>query len=394
MIFPQEHYEGLNVTFNVTEDCNIRCKYCYLLDKKPGDLPLEYAEKFIDVLLNDPDPIGVKDTENSWIIEKGLIMDFIGGDALMRPYLLDKILSYFIWSSTIKNNRWKYIWRASISTNGTLFREPGVKEFLNKYKGNISLGVSVDGCPEIHNLNRDNSLAAILMDWDWVMNYVEGEIATKATLNKDSIPFLHKSLKFLHDNMGFTQINMNFIFEPMGETDDDLKELEKQFDKSIAYLLDHRYDLHWGMLSKHFIEKEKTTEESLNRGWCGAGSMPCLGINGKIYPCFRFMPHSMSRRELDFHVGDVWNGFDHKERFQIVRDQTRNKISPKECLECLDESSCAWCIGGAFSENGKFYRQTNICKIHKIQTKWARIYWEEFEKLEGNKEYLKPKNCH
>jgi uncharacterized protein len=115
--------------------------------------------------------------------------------------------------------------------------------------------------------------------------------------------------------------------------------------------------------------------------------MPCLSINGNIYPCFRFAPHTMSSRDLDFHVGDVWNGFDHKEKFKEVRSQTREKISDEECLNCPVESTCSWCIGGSFADKGCFYRGKNICKVHKIQSKWAHAYWEEYKKLEGNEEY-------
>jgi uncharacterized protein len=124
-----------------------------------------------------------------------------------------------------------------------------------------------------------------------------------------------------------------------------------------------------------------------DKGWCGSGAMPCLSINGKIYPCFRFTPNTMHNRELDFNVGDIWQGLIHKDRFQIVRAQTRKKISSPTCKDCAVESSCAWCIGSAFAEKGELYRQTNICEIHKLQSKWARKYWEEYDRLEGTQTF-------
>ena len=364
---------------------NICVHNCYELDKQPNDLPFDYAQKFIDILLDDPDPIGVLGTDNEWMVKSNLILDFIGGDALMRPELVDRILSYLIFRSTIQQHRWSTRWRASISTNGTLFENPGVKEFLLKYRDNMSLGVSVDGCPEIHNFNRSNSMDAILKSWDWYLWYMGERASTKATLNLDSIPHLYKSLKFLHEDMRLSQINMNFIFEPMHESKSDLLELEKQLEKCVSYTLDHRNDLFWSVISKNFANAEKMKDP--NKGWCGAGAMPCLGVNGKIYPCFRFMPHTMSSRNLDFPVGDVWKGFDHKERFKEVRDQTRIKISPKKCFDCPIESNCSWCIGSSFSESGEFYRQTNICEFIKIQTKWAKIYWKEYDRLEGTNSF-------
>lgn len=42
-----------NITFIVTEDCNLRCKYCYIKHKAKGKkLALQTAKKFIDYLLN------------------------------------------------------------------------------------------------------------------------------------------------------------------------------------------------------------------------------------------------------------------------------------------------------------------------------------------------------
>jgi uncharacterized protein len=385
-------YNGLNITFQVTEDCNLRCKYCYEIDKKPGDLPFEYAQRFIDILLADPDPINAKGTKEEYLLNEGLVLDFIGGDALMVPELVDKILNYFQCCAIELNHRWAFRWRASLSTNGTLFGNPQVRDFMLKYKGNVSIGVSVDGCPEVHDKNRIykdgcGTMTDILKWFDWYKEWCGdlSEITTKATCNKDMIPYLMKSIKYLHEDMGFQQISMNFIFEDMRLTEADLEQLDEEMEKSIYYILDHRKDLHVTMFDKGFGIGEPLKDP--DKGWCGSGSMPCLSINGKIYPCFRFSPNTMHSRKLDFYVGDVWNGLNHKERFEIVRQQTRKKISPEKCLECPVESACAWCIGGAFAEKGEFYRQTNICEVHKLQSKWSRRYWEEYDKLEGTKSF-------
>jgi uncharacterized protein len=384
-------YAGMSVTFQVTEDCNLRCKYCYEVDKKPGQLPLEYAQKFVDIILEDDDPINAKGTDSEWILQQGLILDFIGGDALMAPELLDKILTYYQYKAVSMGHRWAYRWRASISSNGTLFENPKVRDFMLKYKDNLSIGVSVDGCPEIHDKNRvwkdgSGTLKDILKWWDWYLAWHGADIAaTKATCNKDTIPYLSKSIKFLHEEMRLKHININFIFEDMRLTEADLKQLDEEMEKSIMYILDHRRDLHVSMFDKAFgIGGPLKTPD---KGFCGSGSMPCLSINGKIYPCFRFSPNTMHSRSLDFYVGDIWHGLNHKERFEIVRQQTRKKISPQKCLDCPVESNCAWCIGGAFAEKGEFYRTTNICEVHKLQSKWSRRYWEEYDKLEGTKSF-------
>ena len=383
MIKQVPNYEGLNISFQVTEDCNMACKYCYEVDKKPGDLPFEYAQKFIDILLTDPDPIGVLGTDNEWILQQGLVIDFIGGDALMVPGLCDKILTYFQYKAYELNHRWKNRWRCSISTNGTLLGKPEVQKFLIKYENNISLGISIDGCPELHDKNRimkdgSGSIDRILNNWEFYKSYAKERASTKATLNKDSIPYIYESIKFLHEDLGLNYINMNFIFEKMDLIEEDYLRIEDQFKKVVDYVYEHKDDLHVNMFDENFGVGDSYSSSDRERGWCGAGSMPCLSINGKIYPCFRFSPNTMHNREFDFSVGDVWNGFNRKENFVCVREQTREKISPIECKNCMIESSCAWCIGGAFSEEGRFYRQTNICRIKKLIDKYSRKYWNKF----------------
>lgn len=373
MINALSNYEGFNITFHVTEECNLRCAYCYELNKNPRDLPLEYAYRFIDLILQEEDPAGLRGTKNEWILNHGLVMDFIGGDPLMRIGKCEEIIRYFIYKSIELNHRWASRWRISMSTNGTLFNEPGVKDFLMTYKDNISLGVSVDGMPKVHNMNRSNSMNDVLMGWAFYKRYAGDMATTKSTLNSLSIPYIYESVKYLHEKLGLKYIYMNFIFEEMTPVPD-LKELELQLEKTVYYVLEHKDDLYLSLFDKTMGAGQCMKDP--DTGWCGSGAMPCLDINGNIYPCFRFCPQNMEKKSYDFSVGDVWHGFNKKNRFGIVRDQTREKISPKMCFECEHESACAWCIASSFAESGKFYRQVNICEVNKIQSRWAKKYWE------------------
>ena len=75
-----------NITFIVTEDCNLRCKYCYITHKAKGKkLALQTAKKFIDYLLND----------NKIHRCQSIILDFIGGEPLLEAELIEDICDYF-----------------------------------------------------------------------------------------------------------------------------------------------------------------------------------------------------------------------------------------------------------------------------------------------------------
>jgi len=388
MIDRNKQYEGMTITFNTTEDCNLACKYCYEVDKKPHHLSLDYAKKFIDIILDDPDPIGVMGTKDEWIIDNGLILDFIGGDALINPQLIREILYYFMWTANLKDHRWANRWKASISTNGTLFDRKDVRDFMEEFGSNLSVGVSIDGCKEIHDLyrvfpNGEGSLKEIEKQWsfyiDWC-NKFHYKPVTKATLSKESIPYLSKSLKYLHEDLGLQHINMNFIMEETGIINDDLIILDSELEKCFKYVLEHKNDLYWSFFDNNMAIGLPMDEESKCENRCGGGAMPALSINGYIYPCFRYLPHTTKFEDKKINsIGNIWNGITSKDPLACARNATRWNISDKECRECEIESSCAYCIAGCFAEFSEYKRTKYICEVNKIQSKWAKLYWEKLE---------------
>lgn len=391
MLKARENFQGLNITFNTNEDCNLACTYCYEINKKKKVLKLDHAKKFIDLILDDKDPIGLTNTKDEWILKRGLILDFIGGDSLMHPDLIDEIVSYFKIQSRLKNHKWKDNWRISISTNGTLFGNPRVQELIDKYQHVMSVSVSIDGCPELHDMCRvyndgRGSIETIREWWPWYLSkFGDNGRVTKSTLSKESIPYIYDSLVFLHEEMGITHVNQNFIFENMELEQKDIDLLNEQMEKSVNYLLEHRHDLYWGLLSDEEGPKSycKNCETHPNTGWCGSGAMPALSVDGDIYPCFRFLPHTQDQ-DTKMQVGSVKNGFDRKQNFLKVREATREKISDQECKECPIESLCAWCVAGGYIDTKTLSRQKHICNITKVRAKWSKIYWDKYNELEKN----------
>ena len=55
VLFPEEDRKGRNIkeiTFQVTEDCCMRCSYCYQHNKTHHKMTFETAKIFIDKMLN------------------------------------------------------------------------------------------------------------------------------------------------------------------------------------------------------------------------------------------------------------------------------------------------------------------------------------------------------
>lgn len=398
MINRNNQRSAFTITFNTTEDCNLACKYCYETNKHRKTMDIETAKKFIDIILADDDPCNLnnlKDNRISWLYDS-ITLDFIGGDSLMQPLLLDNILSY--WASRLYTThsenaeKWKKNWRASISSNGTLFANPEVRAFIDDWLPVLSIGVSIDGCPDIHDENRifvdgRPSMPVIMQWWDWYRErFPNDSRTTKATCSRNSIPYLFDSLRFMHEEMGLNWINQNFIMEDTSSTDQDYQLLRQQMDKCVDYVFDHRTDLYWSMIDRDNFALAHRSEgdDWEKKGHCGSGTMPALGIDGKIYPCFRFLPHT---QEVASPVicGDVEKGLYNKQAFTTVCESSyrANCTTKEECKSCDCESGCTYCIAGCYSEFGEFKRQTYICEFTKIQSEYARKYWNRWEKANG-----------
>jgi len=159
MLIPFREPGLFNVTLNTTEDCNLRCTYCYEVHKRRRTLSMGDAKAFIDHILNDPDPAGLLDDPDPVFrkaYQKGLVVDFIGGDSFMDVPFLDEICSYTLakvmTTDTPNAKNWRGKLHFSISTNGTLFSEQA-RRFCEKYKDLLLVGISLDGCPAIHDAN-------------------------------------------------------------------------------------------------------------------------------------------------------------------------------------------------------------------------------------------------
>ncbi len=395
MIKRMEERPGLTITFNTTEDCNLACTYCYEVGKRRRTMELSTAQKFIDILLAEDDPCDTEGQDGwaaDWLYD-GVTLDFIGGDALMDPRLLDGILTYWVarvnTADTPNARRWRRNWRASISSNGTLFGNPEVRAVLKDWAPVISLGISIDGCPEIHNKSRiykdgRPSMPEILKWWDWYRRVFPFDcLHTKATCSRDSIPYLERSLRFLHEEMGMRWLHQNFIFEDTGCGEEDYEELRRQMGRCIGYVYEHRHDLYWSMIDQdNFARARRSTGSDWElKGHCGGGVMPALGVDGRIYPCFRFLPHTQGQGS-PLVCGDVERGLWNKRAFSDVCTAAirKNCTRKQECRQCGCESACAYCIAGCYSEYGEFRRQTHICQITKIQVEFAQKYWSMIDR--------------
>lgn len=377
-----------NITIQLTEECNLRCTYCYQHDKSPKVLKFEDAKKFIDLLL-------ASDEASEQYIQsrkaQGVVLDFIGGEPFLEVDLMDQIVDYFIMRMIELNHPWQYRFMISMSSNGLLYFEPKVQKFINKHLGYLSLSITVDGNKELHDMCRldlngngsyDRAHAAML---DWQKRTC-GHVPTKITIAPANLPLMADALiEFATKDTAY--IHCNYVYEE-GWTLDHAKFAYKELKRVADYLLDHDLqDNAWiAILDQPCGEKKDD-----DRCWCGGtGLMMALDVNGDIYPCIRYTPSSIGGKQLNFTIGNVEHGFgytaEEKEHIKCLSCLSRSvqcsNPEAQKCLDCPIETGCGDCAGYSYETYGTVKsRTTFICDMH-IARVLASCYYR-------NKSYLK-----
>ena len=106
--------ESKTITFIVTKDCQLACKYCYLVGKNNKErMPLSIAKRAVDYILNHEDEMP----------EESVVFDFIGGEPFLEIDLIDELCDYIKTEMYRLNHHWFNSYRFSFSTNGINYHE-------------------------------------------------------------------------------------------------------------------------------------------------------------------------------------------------------------------------------------------------------------------------------
>ncbi|MFA6883548.1 MAG: 4Fe-4S cluster-binding domain-containing protein, partial [Paludibacteraceae bacterium] len=117
-----------NITFIVTKDCQLACKYCYLVGKNLKErMSFDVAKQAIDYILAD----------RKQFKEESVIFDFIGGEPFLEVELIDHICDYIKVQLYEQNHPWFNSYRFSFSTNGLLYGSEKVQRFIEKNKSHL-----------------------------------------------------------------------------------------------------------------------------------------------------------------------------------------------------------------------------------------------------------------
>lgn len=379
--------DSKSITFIVTKDCQLACKYCYLVGKNSKErLSWKTAKKAIDFLLNHEDVFK----------EESVIWDFIGGEPFLEIDLIDQICDYIKAEMFRLNHHWFNSFRFSFSTNGINYDSEKVQRFIQKNRNHLSIGITIDGTREKHDLNRiwktkdgfspkpedekgsyDDVVRNIPL---WLKQFPDA--STKVTISSADIKYIKDSVLHLY-SLGIHEVNINVVFEDVWHKGDDL-EFENQLMLLADTIIDNDFykDYACSFFNEHIGKPLLPVYD--NGNWCGAGRMLAVDAAGNFYPCTRFAQYSL-RDKKAWIIGNVNDGID-KNKLRPFLTLDRRTQSTQECFDCEVANGCAWCQGenyDAAETPTAFQRSTAICKMHKARVRANNYYWNKlYRKLE------------
>ena len=367
-----------SITFIVTKDCQLACKYCYLVGKNVHErMTWSVAKQAIDYILD----------HEAEMTEESVVWDFIGGEPFLEIDLIDRICDYLKTEMFRRGHHWFNSYRFSFSTNGINYHEDRVQRFIEKNRDHLSIGITIDGTERKHDLNRvykgsgRGSYRDVVRNIPLWLAQFPGA-GTKVTISSADIPYIKESVLHLYE-LGIHEVNINCVFEDVWQEGDD-----RLFEEQLTALADAIIDggLYEDYACSFFSEHiGKPLDCRLQNGnWCGAGRMLAVDAEGNFYPCTRFAQYSL-RSKRAWIIGNVRDGID-RNKLRPFLTLDRCTQSPQKCIDCEVASGCAWCQGENYDAAATptiFQRATAICLMHKARVRANNYYWNKlFRKLE------------
>jgi radical SAM protein with 4Fe4S-binding SPASM domain len=384
----------IEIVWNFTYQCNLRCKHCYedAGGKHPAELSTDQAKEVLDKL--------------SKMASIGLpAISLSGGEPLTRK-------DFFEIASYAK----KKIGYVSVASNGTLLTRENAEQL--KKTGIDYIEISIDGpSPEIHDSFRgipgafDRSVQGVKNCVDAGIDTCIASVVHRGNLAEfEKLLSLAKQLgtRFMHFNyiptgrakshvqLDLTPEERLKVLETMGKALTDLYVLKKEeeLEKGYSNIAVDRYfstcpqfasvtkemSARQGdtfMVTAHYAAKQGVENVANFLGGCGCGRLySCLEPNGDFKPCV-FFPTNKDTVLGNILTDDFEEMWDNSPLLSQLR--ARDKLADclvdgkrVGCAECPDKYICGGCRARSYSYFDGNVNMPDIGCIHNKRL-WKSI---------------------
>lgn len=374
----------ISLTYQVVTNlsCNLDCEYCYER-KYPRNNNITDAVDFIHACFD----------RDKHLPDVSVVIDIIGGEPMLQPKQLIAIFETA--EELAKRDGRDYVF--SISTNATLFDKPLCREIVERWKDVLSIGVSIDGLPEMHDkyriftTTREGSYEQVIRGYNYLKSVGLRELGVKATFTKETMVNYAASMKHVIDVTGGGTVSGNVVFEDVLERSmamniaNQMIEVidywfEKGLHKNPRNQLTHvipeglNFDSLWNPDYRQQIVEDLAVrlDSERVRPFCGAVKyMTCLGFDRNIYGCNRFMSTGavINRQAIGKLVG----------REIVTTDDNRllNEVSnqytefSETCLKCPFKPMCGNCSAAPYENGAGEFEDRKAYHAERRQCGWT-----------------------
>lgn len=353
MIIPKD-LAIANYELMLTEDCGLRCTYCfddYYSDRTKCDYNVEMEIEMIDDLI-------------AFIMETfdrraEIKFGFFGGEPIMNWPFLEKFI-------TVAKKEFKFQHTFVINTNTYLLDSNKINFLVDN---NVGISVSIDGT-ERANINRVTKNGK--NSWESVVKVIPELLAKSRAnpqltvnalmvVNKNNYEYLSESYKFLID-LGFA---VNILFDYSDDIDD-------KYLNSIKAQLEHLFIERRLPPFVDFYRKITNTKyQNESNNYCfTADHNVSIAPSGKLFYCHQMAPKMFDMpKSFNQYYGNIKEGYTNLDYYYKVKERNNFETwqKGKKCETCVAKN---WCKGGCLA--GHWHKcktnnfddiNENICKL-------------------------------
>lgn len=344
-------------TLDVTEDCNLRCSYCFTGDKQRRKLKLQTGKDAIDFLLRS-DVSGKEPVD----------ITFFGGEPLMEFETIKALVLYGEEQASAMGKKISF----GATTNGCLLSE----DIVTFWKAhNMGFLLSIDGDKESQDMYRKKADGSSSFDQlvTKIPIILKGypNVTARITLSPETAKNLSHDILWLY-SQGFNSVAVTPVQECEWSTEN-LELVRSEYHKVVPAFIKL-----WKQGRKLYLKAFDDVWKELanppgDSHSCGAGR-GYVGINveGYLYPCHRFHDFSDNRPEKDqeWCLGSIYDGIWNEECRNKFLDFPKNrKAENPQCYECgLFGGRCnggCYAVAWATSEKKSIYKQPDSTEHFK-----------------------------
>lgn len=304
------------ITLHISNDCNLRCKYCYAsggsYQTKRGLMSEQTAKQVVEFCI-----------ETFAKIEN---IVFFGGEPFLNPHIIEYVCEEFL--RLYQAHIIDYLPNFGAITNGMLYSEKTIG-LIERYFSFLT--ISIDGPKDINDLNRVDRFGKGSYE------HIRQFISKVKVLPKLSLRYEATFTK-QHMDMGYTHQKLKgFFLSEFGLEGDVVTEhnLEKKIAQTQSYKIkEGEYDAtFWSILSA-IVGKQSKSMCALYR------KTLAISVEGEIFPCH------MNAGEKECSLGNINDSNIYNDKAAFIKKQPGlgNKFKDNSvCNKCWANKICGGC---------------------------------------------------